>query len=512
MFILFLFLDFVSGSLSWLSGTEAALSCFVALFLWRYLRVLINLVGFYLYKPAPKPLGIPTYIPSRDVTVILPTVDPKGSEFLECITTCAQNSPAKIIVITAGDALYAKAQESIRPFMERFPTVEFIVDRTQIANKRAQVALAVSMATTAITVMLDDHVFWGPRLLETILYPFEDKAVGMVGTNKRARRLDGLGLWYRIWNMLGALYLCRHNFEIRATNAIDGGVFVVSARTCAIRTEILKHPDFLPGYTNETFLFGLCGPLNPDDDNYNTRFVVSHGWKIKIQHSQDAEIITTVGIAAPVHKKFLGQCLRWARTTWRSNGCSLFTDRTVWTAQPYSVYAVYLTSFTNFAAITDPALITLFTHSSWYTTPSRLNVLLAWMLFTKTIRVIPYFRRHPQDIWLFPVYLLFGYYHSLIKFWSLLTFWDCTWNGRNLEALGTDAPDCLPRYHAGARTEEFILVTVFFNGVRSNGVRSEEEGKITTIPIDDPINAATAYTRGKYIKHLMYIELNVSAE
>jgi hypothetical protein len=239
--------------------------------------------------------------------------------------------------------------------------------------------------------------------------------------------------------MLGATYLMRHNFEIRATNTVDGGVFVVSARTCALRTSILRHPEFLPGYTNEKFFFGIFGPLNPDDDNYNTRFAVRHGWKIKIQYTDETVMETAIGTQRPVATKFLGQCRRWARTTWRSNLCSLTTDRSVWVSQPYCVYAVYLTSLTNFAAITDPLLIYLFTRSSAHTSPATLACLVSWILFTKLTKIFPYFRDHPQDIWLFPAYLAFAYFHSLIKLWALLTFWNCSWSGRRLDKIKVNA-------------------------------------------------------------------------
>lgn len=309
-----------------------------------------------------------------------------------------------------------------------------------MASKREQVALAVPLVDTDITVMLDDRAFWGPHYLETVLRPFEDPAVGLVGTNKRSRRVDGLGLWGRVWNMLGATYLMRHNFEIRASNTIDGGVFVVSARTCAMRTAMLRHPEFLPGYTRETFFFGLFGPLNPDDDNYNTRFAVRHGWKIKIQYTKDALMETVVGTQRPSAAKFLGQCRRWARTTWRSNLCSLVTDRSVWRSQPYCVYAVYLTSLTNFAAVVDPLLIYLFTHSSACSSPSTVAYLVSWIFVSKLIKIFPYFLAHPQDVWLFPVYSGFAYFHSLIKLWALLTFWDCSWSGRRLDKIRVSAP------------------------------------------------------------------------
>ncbi|KAJ4286637.1 hypothetical protein N0V88_007927 [Collariella sp. IMI 366227] len=411
-----------------------------------------------------------------DVTAIIPTVDPHRGGFTECVRSCAENKPAKIIIITAGYELYAQALSRVRQFRQEYESIQFVVERTQVASKREQVAMATRHIDTSITVLLDDHVFWGRQYLESLLRAFEDPAVGLVGTNKRVIREQGLNIWGRIWNMLGATYLCRHNFEIRATNAVDGGVFVVSGRTCAIRTEILRHPEFLPGYTNERFFFGLFGPLNPDDDNYNTRFVVRQGWKIKIQYTEKTVMETTLGVEYPLHTKFLGQCRRWARTTWRSNVCSLITDRTVWASQPYCVYAVYLTSLTNFALPTDSALVYLLCQSSLSTRNSLIG-LVCWILFTKTIKVFDYFRRYPQDIILFPAYVAFAYFHSFIKFWTLLTFWDCTWSGRQLENIKVNSLPPSP------------TSSIAFSG-RSRGFVSSSNTKPQQPPIFAPFPAS----------------------
>ena len=446
---------------SWVAGGRTYLYWFLCLFTWRYLRFMVNLVGFWCYSPAPKPIGKPTYLPAKDVTVIIPTVDPQGNGFQRCLTTCAENGPAKIVVVTVGDELYSKALQRVYEFVQRFPLIKFVVDRIQVASKREQVARGVSYVETEITVVLDDGSSWGPLFLGSILCPFEDPDVGLVGTNKRVLPKDGLRLWGRIWHMLGATYLCRHNFEIRASNAIDGGVFVVSGRTYAIRTSILRHPKYLPSYLHESFFFGIFGPLNPDDDNFNTRFVVKHGWKIKIQYTDEAEMHTNMSVERPTPSKFLGQCRRWARTTWRSNLCSLITDRTVWTSQPYCVYAVYLTSLTNFAAVTDPLLLYLFTHSSAYTSRVSLAGLVSWILFTKATKVSNYFRRNPQDISLFPAYLAFAYFHSFIKLWALLTFWDCTWSGRNLEQIKVKTTTETPLNFSSAIIESPPLSPLF---------------------------------------------------
>lgn len=422
---------------TWYSEYDYWLYWFIVLATWRYARFILNCIGWVLYKPTPVPKN-PTYTPNRHVTVILPTIDPTGVDFQECISTCAQNEPAQIIVITAGDELLVKTEKAVEKYIKLYPKTNFIVDRALIASKRAQVAVAVPLVSTAITVMLDDHVFWKKDFLKALLAPFEDPEIGLVGTNKKVRRLPNLSVWRRFWNMLGATYLYRHNFEVRSANYWDGGSFVISARTCALRTRIVQDPEYLAGYVDERFFFGLCGPLNPDDDNYNTRFAVRKGWRIKFQYTDDAEIETTVGVADPVHKKFLGQCTRWARTTWRSNPCSLFTDGSVWAFQPYCVYAVYLTSFTNFALFTDVALVALYNWSK-QATSQGIWALVIWILFVKFVKVFEYYKRHPNDWWTFPFYVAFAYYHSLIKLWALLTFWDHAWTGRNLGAIKTQA-------------------------------------------------------------------------
>lgn len=117
--------------------------------------------------------------------------------------------------------------------------------------------------------------------------------------------------WDGLWNVLGACYLTRHNFEIRSTNAADGGVFVVSGRAMAIRTSVIQDPKFVRRFTNEYFFFGFFGPIAADDDNFITRWVLNKGLKIKIQYTDDTKIETTLG----VFPKFPQQCLLWARTT-----------------------------------------------------------------------------------------------------------------------------------------------------------------------------------------------------
>lgn len=47
--------------------------------------------------------------------------------------------------------------------------------------------------------------------------------------------------------------------------------------------------------------------------------------------------------------------------------------------------------------------------------------LLGWMTFSKFIKLITHFIRYPVDILLWPVSILFGWFHGLIKVYALVT-------------------------------------------------------------------------------------------
>ncbi|POS70603.1 capsule polysaccharide synthase Cps1 [Diaporthe helianthi] len=401
---------------------------FWSLFAFRYFRLAVNIFSYLVwYKPSPIPAN-PSYT-SRDVSVLIPTVE-TNEAFLNCVRSFCVNNPAYVFIITVGQELRAQIDESLQKLRLEYPTVNIQVHSTNAANKRRQIETVIPLIQTRLTSMADANVIWGPRFLRSALAPFEDPNICLVGTNKRVRRVRGAGLSASFWNFIGCLYLERHNFECRAQNAISGEVFVISGRTNVIRTAIIQDPHFRAGYVNERFLLGKLGPLAADDDNFIVRWILKQGGGIKFQYDDDACVdIAPIG----EYPRFLSQCLRWARTTWRSNPAALKVSR-VWISQPYSVYSIYLASFFNFAIVIDPLLVYLLFHSGYVNESNWTNVwlLVTWILCSKMVKLITYFHRERQDLLFFPFYILFSYYHSWIKFWALLTFWDVAWSGRNI--------------------------------------------------------------------------------
>ncbi|KAI1157369.1 nucleotide-diphospho-sugar transferase [Nemania serpens] len=425
------------------NSRDANLTVFIGMWIWRNSRLFINMWFFMRYQPA-YPAKVPTVYP-KDVTVIIPTVfDLKTytSDLRECITTCLLNYPAKIIIVTNKEnaATLHRLVTDIRHGDGTSYDVPIEIKTCAVCNKREQLAVGIGLVRTDLILFLDDHVFLKPRFLETVVCAFEDPRVGLCGTKKTVRRqvpeADSLWgcYWESFWNVMGALYLTRHNFEIRATNAADGGVFVVSGRALLVRTTIVNSTVFLDGYKNEHFFFGLIGPLASDDDNFVTRWATQLSWNIKIQYTEEATVETTLGQP----DKFVGQCLRWARTTFRSNLCSLLTQRTVWYRQPLTVWTTFIPSLLNLALFWDFGMVFVLTKSTFYLQSSCRQELLfslwLWIYFAKSVKLMGYFYHHPQDFVLFffpiPAYHLFAWFHSFIKLYAAATFYNTSWTGR----------------------------------------------------------------------------------
>lgn len=408
--------------------TVNATVAFWSLFVFRYFRLAVNIVSYLKYKPSPIPAN-PSYT-SRDVTILIPTVE-NNEAFLTCARSICANSPAQLFVITVGQDMRDAIDNSLRHLRTEFPAVNMQVHYTEGANKRRQLDAVIPLIRTQFTSMVDATVIWGPRFLASALAPLEDPNVCLVGTNKRVRRTRGAGLVASFWNFIGCLYLERHNFEVRAQNAISGEVFVISGRTNLIRTVVIQDPEFRVGFVNERFFLGMRGPLAADDDNFIVRWVLKLGGGIKFQYDDDARIdIAPIG----EFPRFLSQCVRWARTTWRSNPAALKISH-VWIKQPYSVYSIYLASFFNFALLIDPLLLYLCYRPDYVSETNWTSIwlLVIWIVCSKMVKLITYFWREPRDLLFFPLYVLFAYYHSLIKLWALLTFWDVAWSGRQLD-------------------------------------------------------------------------------
>jgi cellulose synthase/poly-beta-1,6-N-acetylglucosamine synthase-like glycosyltransferase len=284
-------------------------------------------------------------------------------------------------------------------------------------NKRHQVAEGIRQTKTEIIVMCDNDMIWQRGLLPYLLAPFQRKEVGAVGPLQGIQRAPDLPIIERMWEYLGACYKERCTFETTAVSNIDGGVgCCLGGGTAAYRTWILNDEKFLEQYCSETWTGAL---LNADDDNFTTRRLIALGQEIAMQTAPQALIETTL----LRDSKYLEQCLRWARSNWRSNITSCIYERYIWKKQPWTVYAVHLQT-PMFPFITDPLLFYLLHRATQADGPLHywsLWILGIWTLFSKLLKLIPYYLRYPQDLVFIPVTIVFGYVYGIIKLYALFT-------------------------------------------------------------------------------------------
>lgn len=208
--------------------------------------------------------------------------------------------------------------------VKRMGTSRVKICSVRYPNKRRQMVRALPDIQTDITVFADDDVLWPPKLLPWMLAPLEDESYGGVGTNQRLRRAEAPTLQQRVFGYLNALYLERRNFDCASCMYMDGGLPCLSGRTVAYRSNILKDKAFIDGFTREVWLGRY--QLYADDDNFITRWLVTHDKKIGYQYHKEAEILTTL----EDNPNFVKQCLRWSRSNWRSNITSMFCEGHIW--------------------------------------------------------------------------------------------------------------------------------------------------------------------------------------
>lgn len=381
---------------------------------------MVNIWAHWTYKSIPKPAK--PSITHADVTVIVPTIENDAETLRSSLQSILACSPHELILVTTIDRYPA-----LRAFALTLKDSRVKVYHSRIANKRLQLREAIPLAKTQITILVDDDVTWPKTILPWLLAPFEDPQIGSAGVCQRVKRVRTGGLMTQCYNWEGADYIERRNFEISATHRIDGGTSCMSGRTHAVRTEILQDPLFLDGFCKERW--GKYH-LNADDDNFITRWLVAHNWRTWIQYHRECEIETTL----ENNFAFVKQCLRWARSNWRSNYTTLVVDRYVWRRQAWSVYAIYTATFTSLGLITDPFCFYAFYRASETWEPSaRLTgwiVLVVWYLFTKVIKRVGLLTRHPSDIVFIPVSIIFGFLHGFIKIYALYTWNVTSWGNR----------------------------------------------------------------------------------
>ncbi|KAK0247638.1 hypothetical protein LTS09_017246 [Friedmanniomyces endolithicus] len=211
------------------------LAAFIALFVFRYLRTVVPIFTFNLYRP--KRIRDKARYTSSDVTVVVPTTFKSETELMHCLRCIFACSPAEVLIVCSiANVPLIKQICSLKGFKQ----VEVL--GVKKLNKRTQMIKALKEVETEIVVFADDDVFWpGPQYIDYLLAVFEDEKTGAGGTRQRARRNPGF--FTNVYNFLGISYLERRVWNNISTNAIDGSLSTLSGRTAAYLTAILQNEE-----------------------------------------------------------------------------------------------------------------------------------------------------------------------------------------------------------------------------------------------------------------------------
>lgn len=216
--------------------------------------------------------------------------------------------------------------------------------------------------------------------------------------------------------------------ELTALTAIDGSISTLSGRTAAYRAEILQTSKFRHYFANDSW---RGKPLNSDDDKCLTRYVYSNGWKIQIQFDKQAVLETTVENGP----KYLHQCLRWARAHWRGNH-TVMENETYWYSKEmlWGTYAIYLGSYLTPAFLWEALMWALLWGcvggTSW--AKSSYIAFALTIFFTKLVKYVPHFCRHPKDLIYIAHAIGFSYFHGLLNLYAYATMTTTHWGSRDV--------------------------------------------------------------------------------
>ena len=395
------------------------LPLWISVFRWGMfviLRVIPAL--FYRLMKAPKRTieEGPVEYTKADVTAIIPVYQPPES-FMLTIKSLVANGMPKILVVADITCL-----QKVTDMVKDYPQVQIIVET--LPGKRAAMATGLKHVTTKLTCFVDDDVQWCSTVLEYLLNPFNtNEKIAGVGCEHRARYSSAFDLQM----ILADIRLSVRMLELFATSAVDMGASCISGRTGLYKTSYIQEETFYQEFLNEKF-FNM--QVVSGDDKFLTRYIMRKGGKIWHQGGKKCELSTTFERGP----RFIKQLLRWSRNTWRSDITCLFIERKVWRNNPFTAVVMF-----------DKLVTPFFLVYGLFYMPISAGIKkdyvlligwLAWLVFSRFVRLSYYFVKHPQNIVFIPFFIMFQYLQAVIRLYALVTLYERGWGTRDINLVG----------------------------------------------------------------------------
>lgn len=358
-----------------------------------------------LYRPTP--VGFRT-----TVSVVVPAFHEDPDILDRCVDSfLAEPADEVIVVPDVADA------EVIRRLTSR-PDPRLRVIPIEHRGKRSALAAGIRAARSEILVLADSDTQWVPGLLAAVQAPFEDPAVGGVGTRQNAY-LPKTSVWRRVadW-MIDVRYLDYVPSQSRA-----GAVACLSGRTVAYRRSVVI--PVLEHLEHEFFLGREC---ISGDDGRLTWLVLGLGYETVYQSTA-----RTLSMFPDTFRGFLKQRVRWSRNSYR---CYLTAVWKGWLwRQPFicqlSVLQIMMTPITMGIAV--------FYLFRWVQHPQEYLAAIAigWVVLARMVRGSSHLLRNPGDVVVLPLVVVMMVFIAVgVKSYALLTMNKQGWLTRDDSRTG----------------------------------------------------------------------------
>lgn len=369
---------------------------------WRWGTWLFKkLVGFF-YRPVEG-------LYEAEIGIITPVYNEEPDLFRAALKSWRQNRVDEIIAVI--DYTDERSIGIFKKFAKKFKGAKLIVTHTP--GKREALADGIKASKSEILALVDSDVVWENDIKSRMLAPFADPTVGGVAVRQDMLKADTFAK--KIFKMhLSLRFLNEFPFLAVVGNAFT----VLSGRTAVYRRKAIAH--LTDRLVKETF-WGK--KVISGDDKRLTSLVQAEGWKCR--YLGNIRVFTS---GSDELSFYLKQRLRWSRNSWRSDLKTLFS-RWVWKREKF--LALYLLDrlFPPFTLLLGPVfLITALIYHHY----EAVLIFIGWLLFSRFVKLIPYFREDFRSVTILPAYILFSYLEALVKIYALVTLnqqgWITRWS------------------------------------------------------------------------------------
>jgi N-acetylglucosaminyltransferase len=397
-----LFRDFSNGA--WHSSIPIGVAGVVVWTLWLY-----RAIGSRFAHPVVNDFR-------TSVSVVVPSYREDPEILMKCLQTWLRQEPDEVIVVVDVEDIECGAQ------LATVNNDRLKVIRYRHEGKRSALGVGIRAAVGEIVVLADSDTMWTRGLLAAIQMPFIDPLVGAVGTQQNVYQRT-TSIWRRVADWMVNL----RYYDYVPAMGRKGAVICVSGRTAAYRRSVIV--PMLPNLEHEFFLGRRCVA---GDDGRLTWLVLASGYKTVHQSSAKA-----LSVFPDTFRGFCKQRVRWSRNSARTYLTALWKGW-LWKVpfvSKVTVLQILLTPVTM--ALTLSYLLLSRLRVDGELNRAAITLAVAWLLIGRGVRGYSHLRRHPQEIFLLPLYALVVIFVALpIKAYAIATMNKQGWLTRTNESVG----------------------------------------------------------------------------